>query len=453
MNPNSLRDQLWDKLMKRRQHISERRGWLSGDTLGLPQFGSAETRVFRKFQQVSKTNFLPNVVSANADRLNIHSIKNLGTGRHDEETWTLWERGQVSADADQAHHNALALGWGHIQILPHPRRRDRISVKSHDPAWCIVKPYDDDSAENQAAMVISHRADKHVDVYLHVDGGTTWKWSTTKPLEEIAMFDMRAVKLVGESRTGLTRVPIIEIGDGTSVMEPGVQHQQRANQTLLHMIATERHLSFPHIVFLNVEFEKDDDGKDIVPTLPSGPDKPWMLKGENSKMTSTQAATSSDARRCYIDAIHALAAACGTPAHHVLPGEAQSTSANLVQITEQVYMARLQRLATAFGERWIAGIELMREAAGLPPQELRVVYNTSLPQPWHLAMDGFVKAVSAEYPMSDALVRSGAMSPADALRVEARMEARSGIAQLTELLSSEQSAEPDVETIVADAST
>lgn len=448
----ALRDSMWEELVERRKTIDERQKHMEGTGLRYPAFGSNESALFREFQRTARTNYLRNVVTANANRLVIHSIKDLATGRHDEETWALWQRAQISADAHAATQAALGLGWGHIQILPHPRRPNSISVQSLSPAWCIARPYVDDAAENEAALVVSHRRDKHVEVLLYQDGGAFDRWVSTKPVDQPEYFEPKMLGPAESGYTTLSKVPVIELGDGTSVMEPGVQHQNRANQTLLHLMANERHASFPHVFFLNAQLQRDEDGNPVPPTLPSSPDVPAVLEGENLKMASTPVVNATDLRKTYTDTMKALAAACSTPAHHVFPGDPQSTSADLVEITEQVYIAQLRVTSIVLGEKWITGLQLMREAAGLPEKELRVIYDTSLPQRWHLAMDGYIKAVQAGFPIADALVRSGAMTPADALRAEAHIERKQDLAALQQLIGSGEggAAAPDVETIVAD---
>lgn len=407
-----LLKQLRNQAISAKKHLD----LYSGAAIPAPLSSSKERRVFQRFEEESRGNFLAPAADAFADRLRITSIRNDDTGRHDKETWRVFRDAHTRRDVRQAILDAIVTGHGYLLVLPHRRVDGRAVTRAFTPLAAVTEDWDDDAGETRYGLTVTTGTDGVYTVRVY-DDTHVWTW-TAKEFDAL-WDDSGALTAVGESTHNLGVCPLVRIGEGRSLIDRGFLHQRRANQSALHLAAVEKAQSFFKTYVLGMELERDDDGELIPPALPSSPAKVGVLPpGPETGLVPTVHESKTTSGSGLIEnqafALQQLAGAVGVPVHYLLPSAAASVSPEVLRTSEQVFRTKLLALADVFGEGLQPALAALRAAAGLPPKDTSVVFDMRLPQEWSLAADGVVKAVQAGVPLNIALVRSGVAEPEEA---------------------------------------
>lgn len=412
---NTVLNRLLGKLRSQATEAKKHLDLYSGVAIPAPLSSSKEHRVFRRFEEESRGNFLAPAADAFADRLRITSIRNDNTGRHDQETWRVFRDAHTRRDARQAILDAIVTGHGYLLVLPHRRVKGRAVTRAFTPLAAVTEDWDDDAGEIRYGLTVTKSGEGFtVRVY---DAQLVASW-------EAKDFDALWAETGGLTPTGQTAhnlgvCPLVKIGEGRSLIERGFLHQRRANQSALHLAAVEKAQSFYKTYVLGYEIHKDEDGNDIPPNIPTSPAKagvlaPGLDTGTVPSIHESKTTSGAGLIENQAFALQQLAGAVGVPVHYLLPSAAASVSPEVLRTSEQVFKTKLLALADVFGEGLQPALTALRAAAGLEPLPTSVVFDMRLPQEWSLAADGVVKATQAGVPLNIALVRSGVAEPEEA---------------------------------------
>lgn len=444
-----VRDRLYRALKDRHSMIEQRRGWLDGSKLPVPVSTEGERATYESFERMSRGNFLGPVVDAYADRLWVDSILN-EDGVHDKETWRALTAANARADIHAALETSLATGWGYILCLPHLRKSGQATTRPLAPESCITEAWSDDPAEVRYALVLTRDDANHLIVRLY-DAADVHTWTGPQPLDN-GVFTCEANSLKnldyeGSRRHGLGVVPVAPLGNGDCVIERGLTHQQRANQSALHAVAIERLQSFRTLIVTNLELERDKDGEPKDPGIKLAPHRVNVLE-PNEDTTATpsiwqsQTTTTAEFHSSVQAALTQLCGATGVPPHYVLPTAGASVSAEVLKASEQVFRARLRSMATRYTEQLAPMLAALRASVGLDPAPVRAHFDLGLPADIGPAGDAVGKLVANGMPLRQALVQSGLASPAEADAIADNAETRTLLADLAGLAQSAPGDQP-----------
>lgn len=442
------RDELYASLLARRPTISQRQGWYTGDALPRPISASREEQVFRRFERQSKGNFLGVAADLFATRLRVTSIQDDDTGAHDQETWQLLKASHARRDIKRATLDALVSGYGYLLVLPHARLAGLPTVRHLDPQYVATLPREDDPNEDSEALVVSIDRAQHMLVRLYTSSEvTTWRSPTPAPTS-YDLTELNGFQLIDTAPHGFNGPPIARLGDGTSIIERGVPYQISANQSLLHKAAIERAQSFRKTTLLGYETEYDADGKRVPPALSNSPARvdaipPNPTDGTVPQIHQTTPTSGNDLQHSVESSLQLLAGACGVPFHFLLPTAAASVSGDVLAASDQAYRGRLEELGDIMTEGLDLFLALLRQASGLPPKSLSIVYRTTLPTDISKASDGLLKAVQAGVPLRKALIETGIATPEEAETIVASEQEQSLISALSDAADAEDSAPVD----------
>lgn len=420
----SVFERLFEKLVTRQKVVSERLGWLDGSTLINPK-SSSQDSAFTRFESISKTNLLPVIANIYSNRLRITSIVDKTIMSPDVGTWQVFEKARARKDFTDAVHDALSLGWGYVLVLPHRRKNGQVTTRSFSPLYAVTLPYSDDPTESKYGLVLS-RDEAGIIARLY-DESSVWTYRAKNDQEKLDKLSATSFEFESEAQHKLGRVPLVELGDGKSVLENGVKAQSLMWQSSLHAIAVERSQSFSKIIIAGYDLEENEDGSLKDPGLNGNPASISYLKRNDDASTasiwqSTPTGTS-DLTSRELHAAYKVAASCEVPAHYVVTGSSASVSPDVMAANESVFLAKLGGLADSLGEQIDYGIELLRSCAGLDAGWYSVGWSLHLQSSLSTAGDNIIKLVSSGMSLDSAISQVGLASPYEAKRIAERQEA------------------------------
>lgn len=420
----SVFERLFGKLIDRQKVVSERLGWLDGSTLINPKSSSRDS-VFSRFESISKTNLLPVVANIYSNRLRITSIVDKTSMSPDVETWQVFEKARARKDFTDAIHDSLALGWGYVLVLPHRRRHGQVTTRSFSPLYAITEPFSDDPTESKYGLVLS-RDEAGIIARLY-DDNTVLTYRAKNKEEKLDKLSAASFEFESEAQHKLGRVPLVELGDGKSVLENGVKAQSLMWQSSLHAIAVERSQSFSKIVVLGYDIDADENGNPVNPAIDSNPSSiSYLERNEDATTASIWQSTptgTSDLTSRELHAAYKVAASCEVPAHYVVTGSSASVSPDVMAANESVFLAKLGGLADSLGEQIDYAIELLRSCAGLEPGWFSVGWSLHLQSSLSTAGDNIIKMVSSGFSLSSAISQVGLANPYLAKKIAEKQEA------------------------------
>lgn len=409
----AIRDRLYEALLQRAPLVTERKRHYDGALTHPAVDKGSKEAVFARFQKQALGRFLGTAVECYVHRLRINSVR--VNREHHAQLWDHITNAGVLTDAAKVHRDTLALGWGHLLVLPHLRLPGRVTTRALQPDTAITEPWDDDPAETRYALTVTRNRDDRI-VRLYTPNSLAW-WPITRKgdLPERIPKDVDGQMI----HLKLPAVPVVAFGDGTSLLEPAVNYQRNANQSALHALAVERAQAFRRTWILAKQLERDPDtGDPIPPAVPQSPADVAALEGDPKIWESTPT-LGADLDRSHDAQIQRLAGVTHVPVHYLLPTAGASIAGDVLARAEDAFTAALLHKTEAWEQSWSQVLHLIAAITDTPVDGvLRPGWDLRLPQPASLAGDASIKMVQAGLPLDVAAVESGLMTPGEAAHLD-----------------------------------
>lgn len=235
------------------------------------------------------SNFMPQVVNAEKDRLIVQGFRFANRQEGDNAAWSIWQDNQLDAESQIAHEISLVKGQSFALVTPQDGKTPLITIE--DPTEVVVESMPGNRRLRQAALKVYRDDDSRMRAYLYlpewiyrfrsanvVKGvASTWESITWETYEE-----------EGEDypiRNRLGVVPVVPLtnrprrdGSGRSEIASIMGNQNAINKLRFDALVASEFVAFPQRWATNIDIPVDPDtGKPIAPFRP-GVDNVWIAR-------------------------------------------------------------------------------------------------------------------------------------------------------------------------------
>lgn len=450
LTPMEWLARLGRKLLERQRLVRYWGRYYEGDA-DLPAGPSQHKEVFRRFQQLARTNLCLLCAESRVHRTRAIGFRDPGWKSISEidPVWQLWQDAKL--DARQAFiwrkSYSLSAGYATVGVDPRRMRTPRVTIEGpanviveHDPAdasriLAALRLWHDDIARRWMATLYLPGEDpgkpgarhswrtRRQTSRGHVRGGISWK---------PAAWEKRA-----EPATSTSLVPVVPFYNGDegeapfASFAPGIDAQNRLNLTLLNRLTSERYAAFRQTVLLNYEIEEDPvTGEPIAPWRPGQTQIAMVGPNEENpnvpvSLAQLQQTDTSQMLRAVESDMRAFAAITLTPVYY-LPGDVNNLGSEAIAALDAGHNAEITQGNAGRAEGLETVLQLMADIAELDRDLSQSEVVFARPENFNPAQVGdmFAKYVGAGMPMPMAAEEVG-WSPQkiNALRSELAAEA------------------------------
>lgn len=390
-SPEWWRKRLLHKLRERAVDRDEFQRFYEGDQ---PlAFASTKFReVFGPRYGRLRSNFMPLVVDAEAERLITQGFRFANRGGGDRATWKIWQDNQLDAESQIAHEIALVKGEAYTLVAPSPTGSGSPVITIEDPGEVILETAPGNRRLRLAALKVFTDDDGYARAYLYLPD-VVYRWRSTQRRTDGTRFSLDSITWVpfaeeGEDwpvRNPIGVVPVIPLlnrprrdGTGRSEIEPVMGNQSAINKLRFDALVASEYVAFPQRWVTNIDIPIDENtGKPIAPFRP-GIDNLWALRRPTPDESAEYGDKVPDPAfgqfaaadlRPYIDLIREevgqMASISRTPYHYLL-GEPTSVppSGESLKSSEAPLVKKIGRQAIHFGEGWEETMRVALLASG-----------------------------------------------------------------------------------------
>jgi hypothetical protein len=363
-------------LADRRARLKTYRDYLQGDhrlKYATQKYLNAFAGLFEEFA----VNYIPRIVGAVADRLEVTGFGEQGVGEGasvaerreagglsdlEAQAWEIWERNRMDTRAGQIHREALINGDGFLIVWPdaqgfpvfYPQESQLCHVQydMERPgviAWAL-KAWTGEDDRSYATLYFPDRIEKYVSA----------RHAAVSAATGFASYRKRDVP--GESwplPNPYGRVPVFHLpadpdirGLGRSEIADALPLQDALTKTCLDMLVAMEFQAFRQRWVTGLEVKKDPKtGLPIPPYVP-GEDRLWVATNKDVKFGTFEQSDPTG----YIDVCRhwreELARVTGTPLHYMTAMAGAPPSGEALRVLEAPLVKKTRDRAATFGNGW-----------------------------------------------------------------------------------------------------
>lgn len=413
------RARLLDKLTEQRRYVQTMDAWYSGNH-PLPAVDASNSDLYKRFQRMSQTNLLQQVVNAVSSRMAVEGIR-MGDPSADEDAWAIWQASAMDAQQSMLIDVALYAGLGYISVWPDKESPTGIRMAPEHPAEVVHEMVPGSLHKRAAALKVYEDAIEGnwvATLYLP-DSVTTWRstgmWGAWSGWERTA----------GESyENPFGEVPMIPLlnkptllGGWSSEMHDGIPIQERINQTLLNMLVAQEAVAFPQRWATGLELEKDAQGNAKRP-FKSGPDSLWVSEDESVKFGQFPESSFDGYLGILAHEVESLSAVTSTPTFTLSARLSVPPSAEALTAMESSLVKKVEDRQRVYGEGFEDAFRLAFKMLGderANAMDAEVIWKDPSIKSDAAVADFVVKAASVGVPQEALWEKLGA-SPQEIVR-------------------------------------
>lgn len=325
----------------------------------LPEGDDRARELFRKFQRKARTNYCGLVASAVTERLQVDGFRSGSDGDSitDAESWGVWQRNNLDADADLVHRAAVSMSEAYVLV-----GFDGTApiITPEDPRLCAVetdplnrriiraglKTWDDTTAKKSYAVLYLPTT-VH---YFTSDISAVKKWAETGP--DFTGAAQPAVNPIGV-------VPFVRFvarpqldGTGMAEFEDAIDVQDRINDGVLNRLVIAKMQTYRQRWVKGLPSEDEEGNPLDLPFVP-GVDMLWSVDADPGEVEfgEFQQAELRPLLEATRDDVTAFITLTGLPPHYV-SGDLVNASADALAAAEARLVAKVRALQRTFGEAW-----------------------------------------------------------------------------------------------------
>lgn len=316
-------------------------------------------------------NFLPLVVDAVEERLNVQGFR-FGTNPvADKEAWDLWQSNGLDALSQLAHQESLIKGDSYAIVWAKSDGTPRVTIESAEQ--CIVGYAPGDRTQRVAALKSWKDADGlHATLFLPdavykfiqpTNGAVSWEadqgaddaWPIPNPLGVVPVVP-------------LTNRPSLTSPYGVSEFLNVIPLQDGINKTLADMLVASEYIAFPQRYATGLEIPVDDQGNSVSP-FNIALDKFLVSEDPNTKFGSLTAGDLSNYVKAIETLVQHLSTETRTPPHYFNVG-GNLPSGDAIKAAETGLVAKSRRKMRFYGEAWEEVMRLCFKVMGDPKADI-----------------------------------------------------------------------------------
>ncbi|MFF1633964.1 phage portal protein [Leifsonia sp. NPDC058248] len=312
-------------------------------------------------------NFIPLVVNAVEERLNIQGFR-MGTDpTADKDAWAIWQANDLDAASQLAHKQALIKGDGYVIVWADGDGKPKVSVET--PNQCIIaydpgdrtvrlaglKAWLDSEGKHATLMfadaVYRFKASPANEETWVPDQKNDATWPMPNPLGEVSM-----VQLVND--------PSLDSNFGVSEFINVIPLQDAINKTVADMIVASEYIAFPQRYVTGLELEEDDQGNTKAP-FQIAVDKLLVAEDAQANFGTLPAGDTMNHIKQIEMLVQHVSTQTRTPPHYFNVG-GNLPSGDAIKAAETGLVAKARRKMRYFGEAWEEVIRLCFKVVGDP---------------------------------------------------------------------------------------
>jgi hypothetical protein len=359
---------LYGQITARQPDVTRCEDYVAGDhppTLGTATY----RREFNLMLAAVRDNWMELVVDAVEERLHVDGFRIGDDPAGDTDAWTIWQRNQLDADSELAHHAALATGYAYALVWADDNGRPQITIEH--PSQVIVA-YAAGSRRLRAAALKLWRDDtadrEYATVYLP-DG--LWRYERRLPHHNAGTTDWVPRRDDPEVHNPLGVVPVVEFANRPKLLRGArseiasvMSTQDQINKLVCDMLVAAEFGAYRQRWAVGVEIPTDPDtGEELMPWR-HAIDRLWTSGSDDTKFGEF---SETDLRN-YVAAIEnrvqSLASRTRTPPHYLLGSTGSFPSGESLKATETGLIAKVRSRQRHFGEAWEEVIRLAFAVTG-----------------------------------------------------------------------------------------
>ena len=218
-------------------------------------------------------NFMPRVVDAERERLNVIGFRYGDDTESDRAVWRVWQANDMDAESSIAHETALVKGIAFAMVQP-GEDDDNPVITVEDPDEVVVANEPGNRRRRAAALKAWTEDDGTVQARV-ITPDAVWAWASDKrysdeagdPVGYWTLRDVRWVRAEGfETRHGFGAVPVVPLlnrpmrdGTGRSEIEPVMGNQLAINKLRFDALLTSETAAFPQRWATNLDIPVDPE--------------------------------------------------------------------------------------------------------------------------------------------------------------------------------------------------
>jgi hypothetical protein len=309
-------------------------------------------------------NWMPLVVDAVEERLNVEGFRHGDDPKGDKDAWAQWQRLGMDALSQLGHSTALELGDAYAIVWADDEGQPTVSMESPNDVIVAYQP----GNRRKRIAALKHWVDddgRHITLFLlsgvykwlSADGTDAWReapgqgepWPLLNPFGIIPV-----VPFINR--------PSLDSDYGVSEFESVIPQQDAANKLLADMLVASEFIAFPQRYVTGLEIPVDDQGREKAP-FEIAVDKLLVAEDPSAKFGTLSAGDLKN----YIQGVELLvqhiASQTRTPPHYFyLSGNFPSGDA--IKSAETGLVAKSRRKMRFFGEAWEEVIRLCFQVVG-----------------------------------------------------------------------------------------
>lgn len=347
---------------------------------------------FEAMLQNVRDNWMPLVVDAVAERLNVTGFRLSSDAKADMSASELWQRNHLDADAGLGHATALTTGRCPIMVWADADGKAEITVEHPSQ---IVVAYENGSRRRRVAAIKSWcdewTGETWVNLYLpngiykykargkvedKLQGQTLLPdprypgfngWSIPVDVGDYTITERESAPMPNP----LGVVPIIELRnrmrlrDGhcrSEIMEV-ISTQDQIDKTTIDMLVASEFAAFRQRWATGVDIPENSDGQPVEP-FATAVDRLWTVPDANARFGDFNPADLGQYVKVLENRVQSIAARTRTPPHYFLGQSGAFPSGESIKSAETGLVAKVRNRMTAFGEVWEEAIRLAGAVEG-----------------------------------------------------------------------------------------
>jgi hypothetical protein len=308
---------------------------------------------FDKFLTAITDNWMPIVVDAVSERMDVRGFRFDKKGKGDEEAWDLWQASHLDADSELLHTAVLTGGTASVMVWVDEKSEEEMPlITVEDPCQVYVATGGPSRRERIAGIKVwadDWTGNDRVNVYLPDNLYKIIKTSSGwQPFENY---------LYGNPLGVVPIVPFFNRGrlkPGTykSELYDVTPTQDQINKILCDAIVSSEYSAFTQRWVTGMEIEKDaTTGKPINP-FESGQDRVFVAENDDARFGQFEATDLQNYVKMLENRVQSIASRSRTPAHYLLGSQGSFPSGESLKATETGLVSKIRQRQKSYGECW-----------------------------------------------------------------------------------------------------
>lgn len=318
---------------------------------------------YRKLVSRARSNWLPLVVSAQAQALYVEGYRSSGADAN-AAPWDAWQANGLDRRQSQVYRSALGYGSAFVTVLPGDTAA-RIRGVSPRRMWAEYE----DPAEDDWPLYAVQTAKPPRGLTTTPDG----RWRV-RVLDEVNVYELMmsglgsVPELLTQAEHGQGVCPVVRFTDGLDLdgrargqVEPLMPLQDRINQTAFDLLLAQTYGAFKVRTVSGASLPEGEDG--TAAALQLAVNRMLTAPDPDTKFGTLDETPLGGYIESLDTAVRHLAAISQTPPHHLL-GQMANLSAEALAAAEAGLTRKVEEHKHSFGESWEQVLRLAALAQG-----------------------------------------------------------------------------------------